>query len=97
VTNGEDVIEELPTPIRASLVKAEQPEAQQRNLLLAASLNSSEKKIYELLSLDESKHIDDIVEASGLNSSEVLATLFDLEMKGIVRQLPGKQFGKVLL
>jgi DNA processing protein len=97
VTNGEDVIEELPAPIRASLVKAEQPEAQQRNLLLAASLNSSEKKIYELLSLDESKHIDDIVEASGLNSSEVLATLFDLEMKGIVRQLPGKQFGKVLL
>jgi DNA processing protein len=97
VTNGEDVIEELPAPIRASLVKAEQPEAQQRNLLLAASLNSSEKKIYELLSLDESKHIDDIVEASGLNSSEVLATLFDLEMKGIVRQSPGKQFSKVLL
>ena len=97
VTNGEDVIEELPTPIRAALVKAEQPEAQQRNLLLAASLNSSEKKIYELLSVDEPKHIDDIVEASGLNSSEVLATLFDLEMKGIVRQLPGKQFGKVLL
>jgi DNA processing protein len=97
VTNGEDVIEELPTPIRATLVKAEQPEAQQRNLLLAASLNSSEKKIYELLSVDAPKHIDDIVEASGLNSSEVLATLFDLEMKGIVRQLPGKQFGKVLL
>jgi hypothetical protein len=32
-----------------------------------------------------------------LNSSEVLATLFDLEMKGIIRQLPGKQFSKVLL
>jgi hypothetical protein len=28
------------------------------------------------------------VERSGLNSSEVLATLFDLEMSGIVRQLP---------
>jgi hypothetical protein len=27
----------------------------------------------------------------------VLATLFDLELKGIVRQLPGKQFLKVLL
>jgi DNA processing protein len=97
VTNGEDVIEELPTPVRAMLVKAEQPEAQQRSLLLAASLNSSEKKIYELLTFDQPMHIDDIVEASGLNSSEVLATLFDLEMKGIVRQLPGKQFGKVLL
>ena len=42
------------------------------------------------------KPIDDIVEGFGF-SSEVLATLFDLEMKGIVRQLPGKQFGKILL
>jgi hypothetical protein len=41
--------------------------------------------------------IDDIVERPGLNSSDVLATLFDLEMKGIIRQLPGKQFSKVLL
>jgi predicted Rossmann fold nucleotide-binding protein DprA/Smf involved in DNA uptake len=38
-----------------------------------------------------------LVETSGLTSSEVLATLFDLEMKGMVRQLPGKQFLKVLL
>jgi DNA processing protein len=97
VTNGEDVIEDLPTPVRAALVQAEKPEAAQRNLLLAASLNSSEKIIYELLKSDESVHIDDIVERSGLNSSEVLATLFDLEMKGIVRQMPGKQFNKVLL
>jgi DNA processing protein len=97
VTNGEDVIEELPTPVRAVLVRVEAPEAEQRNLLAAASLNSSEKKIYDLLSVDDPKHIDDIVENSGLNSSEVLATLFDLEMKGIVRQLPGKQFSRVLL
>lgn len=97
VTNGEDVIEDLPTPIRAILVRAEAPESEQRNLLAAASLNSSEKKIYELLAIDLPVHIDDIVERSGLNSSEVLATLFDLEMKGIVRQLPGKQFAKVLL
>jgi DNA processing protein len=97
VTNGADVIEDLPTPVRAALVQAEQPEAEQRNLLVAASLNSSEKKIYDLLNSDEAVHIDDIVERSGLNSSEVLATLFDLEMKGIVRQMPGKQFTKVLL
>ncbi len=97
VTGAEDVIEELPTPIRAALAQAEQPEAQQRNLLIAASLNDAERKIYELLSSEESVAIDDVVERSGLNSSEVLATLFDLEMKGIVRQLPGKQFSKVLL
>jgi len=93
----EDVIEELPTPVRAALLQAEQPEAEQRNLLAAASLHGSQKKLYELLNAEEPMPIDDIVERSGLNSSDVLATLFDLEMKGIIRQLPGKQFSKVLL
>ncbi len=96
-TGAEDVIEELPTPIRAALQQAEKPEAEQRNLLAAAGLNGSQRRLYELLSVEEPVHIDDIMERSGLNSSEVLATLFDLEMKGIIRQLPGKQFSKVLL
>ena len=68
-----------------------------RDRRAAAALEGEGKKIYELLSAEQPVHIDDIVERSGLNSSEVLATLFDLEMKGIVRQLPGKQFSKVLL
>ncbi len=97
VTSAEDVIEELSTPIRAALLQAEKPEAEQRNLLAAAALEGAEKKLYELLSTEQPLHIDEIVEGSGLNSSEVLATLFDLEMKGIIRQLPGKQFNKVLL
>jgi len=97
VTNAEDVIEELPTPVRAALVQAERPESEQRNLLAAAALKPVEKKLYDLLSTDDPRHIDDIVECSGLNSSEVLATLFDLEMSGMIRQLPGKQFSKVLL
>jgi DNA processing protein len=97
VTCAEDVIEELPTPVRAALVRAEALESEQRNLLVADGLSPTEKKIYELLSAEESRHIDDLVESSGLNSSEVLATLFDLEMKGIIRQLPGKQFTKILL
>jgi DNA processing protein len=97
VTSADDVIEELPTPIRAALIQAEQMESGQRNLLAAEGLNPTAKKIYELLSHEDSRHIDDIVETSGLNSSEVLATLFEMEMKGLVRQLPGKQFSKVLL
>ena len=97
VTNADDVIKELPTPVRATLVQAEQPEAEQRNLLAAALLNGSQKKMYDLLGADEPKHMDDIVGPSSLSSSEVLATLFSLEMKGIIRQLPGKQFSKVLL
>ena len=74
-----------------------QPETGKANLLIAASLTPSEKKLYDLLNSDEPQAIDEIVERSGLNSSEVLATLFDLEMKGIIRQLPGNLFSKVLL
>lgn len=97
VTGVEDVIEELPTPVRAALVQAEPAEAAQRNLLVESDLNTIQRRVYELLSAEEARAIDDIVETSGLNSSEVLATLFELELKGIVRQLPGKQFSKVLL
>jgi hypothetical protein len=48
-------------------------------------LGASEKKLYELLVVEETQHIDELAENSGLNSSEVLA-LFDLEIKGVVRQ-----------
>jgi len=43
-------------------VQAEKPEAEQRNLLVAAALNGSEKKLYELLNTEEPLVIDDIVE-----------------------------------
>jgi DNA processing protein len=41
VTNAEDVIEELPTPIRAALVQIEAVESEQRNLLVAGGLSPS--------------------------------------------------------
>jgi DNA processing protein len=97
VTSAEDVIEELPTPVRAALVQAEPMLAEQRNLLAESTLSDIQKRLYELLSAEASRQIDDLVETSGLNSSAVLATLFELEMKGFIRQLPGKQFSKVLL
>jgi predicted Rossmann fold nucleotide-binding protein DprA/Smf involved in DNA uptake len=65
--------------------------------MLTGVLSASEEEIYELLSADKARAIDDLMETSGLNSSEVLATLFNLEMKGIVRQLPGKQSTRGLL
>jgi len=66
-------------------------------LLAEGWLTPTETKAYKLLSVDERKPIDQLVETTGLNSSEVLATLFNLERKGILRQLPGKPFCKVLL
>jgi DNA processing protein len=96
VAGWEDVIEELPTPVRAELVPVEAPAADERASVVESSLSGSASAIYALLAADDPKHVDELVERSGLNSSDVLATLFDLEMKGIVRQLPGKQFVKVL-
>ena len=78
-------------------MQAEGVESEQWNLPTEEGLSGSLKKIYEMLSAEEPRPIDEIVEASRLNSSEVLATLFDLEMKGMVRHIPGKQFSKVLL
>ena len=97
VTGWEDVIEELPTPVRAELVPVEAASSEERAALVEEALAPAERPLYELLSVDESRHVDELVERSGLSSSEVLAALFDLELKGVVRQLPGKQFLKVLL
>jgi DNA processing protein len=97
VTSWEDVVEELPTAIRAELRPVEATTAEERASLLTENLSPTEKTLYELLGVDEARHVDDLVETSGLNSSEVLAALFGLEMRGAVRQLPGKQFLKVLL
>jgi DNA processing protein len=69
----------------------------ERAALVGENLEPGEGPLYELLSLDEARHVDELVELSGRSSSEVLAALFDLELKGVVRQLPGKQFLKVLL
>ncbi len=97
VTSWEDVIEELPTDIRAELLPVETTTAAERASLLEQSLSPTQRTLYELLGTDQSRHVDELVEESGLSSSEVLAALFELEMQGVVRQLPGKQFLKVLL
>jgi len=97
VTGWEDVVEELPTPVRAELVPVESASTEERAALVEEGLALNEKPLYELLSTDQARHVDELVEVSGMSSSEVLAALFDLELKGVVRQLPGKQFVKVLL
>ena len=97
VSGWEDVVEELPTPVRAELMPVENFPHAERAAMIEEALGPTERPLYELLSLDEARHVDDLVENSGLSSSEVLAALFDLELKGVVRQLPGKQFLKVLL
>jgi DNA processing protein len=96
-TGWEDVVEELPTDVRAELMPVETSSIEERASLVEASLSPRERQLYDLLNVDKARHVDEIVELSGLNSSEVLPTLLTLEMKGVIRQLPGKQFLKVLL
>jgi DNA processing protein len=96
VTGWEDVVEELPTEIRAELFPVETPGAGQQESLITESLAPEQKKLYDLLSTDQPVQVDTLVENSGMNSSGVLAALCEMELKGIVRQLPGKQFVRVM-
>jgi DNA processing protein len=97
VPGGEEVIEELPTPIRAELVPVETTDGSQRASLVEENPGPAEKTPYALLAVDASKHVDELVEQSKMNSSAVLSALFELEMKGLGQQLPGKQFLKGML
>ncbi|HSY66035.1 MAG TPA: DNA-processing protein DprA [Terriglobales bacterium] len=99
VATWEDIWEELPAQVRLTL----QPEGgyesqaeQTASLFGEAELAPHEKKIFALLKADEATHIDDIVERlePALSSSEIFAALFELELAGKVKQLPGKNFVK---
>lgn len=57
-------------------------------------LSEDEKMLYALLSGSEIG-IEDIIQQSGLPSQLVSTTLMRLEMKRLVKQLPGKHFVKV--
>ncbi len=95
-TCWQDVVEELPTPVRAELLPVEAVSIQERAELIELSLSDQERAIYSLLSVEQARHVDEILELTGMNSPEVLATLFDMEMKGAIRQMPGKQFVRTL-
>src|SRR5665213_1565559 len=61
--------------------------------LPAFSLSPNETAIYALVDKEELS-IDDVIRRSGLAPSAVSVTLLGLEMKRLVRQLPGKRFVK---
>jgi len=63
-------------------------------VLPALSLSENETKILAAVSEDET-HIDEVIRASGLPASAVSVGLLGLEMKRMVRQLPGKLFVRV--
>jgi DNA processing protein len=99
VATWEDVWEELPTDIQLALTAMqanESPEPETASLFPDEVKSPHEKKILKLLKADESTHIDQLVESleNEMSSSEIFAALFELELNGKIRQLPGKNFVK---
>src|SRR5208282_5743877 len=95
----EDVWEELPAAVRLALTPATSDESQAgktASLFGESELPPHERKILKLLKADEATHIDEIVELLevDMSSSEIFAALFELELAGKVKQMPGKNFVK---
>jgi len=62
-------------------------------VLPALELSESEQKVYDTLDHEEIS-IDEVIRKSGLPTSAVSVALLSLEMKRLIRQLPGKMLVK---
>ena len=101
VATWEDVWEDLTSPVRLEL-EAEAPAASKSgttaSLLPEQVLRPEEAMVLEVLRTDESLQIDEILEMveTQLTSSEVFTALFELEITGRVRCLPGKNYVRTM-
>jgi DNA processing protein len=86
VETWEDVVEELPSPLRERLLSRRTEEKRM------PATSPEEKRILDCLSVEAPVHIDELVEAADASVSELLGLLLNLELKGLVRQAPGKFF-----
>jgi DNA processing protein len=105
VQDWNDVIVELPPEIRRQLI-----DAGRERLLGTGAATSGDgqasllqgpggevaRRLLQKLTVDAAMHLDDLLQAlDGASPSELIAALFELEMLGLVKQLPGKNFVKV--
>jgi DNA processing protein len=93
----EDIWEELPSQVRVKLedsAPAATEGAQTASLFSDDQLSPAEKQVYKLLRQDEALQLDELIEQleSKVASAEIFAALFELELAGKVKQLPGKNF-----
>jgi DNA processing protein len=95
----EDVWEELPADIKLQLEatwRVESKEAVEASLFTDSQLSPHEKRIYALLKPDEATQLDVIIEKleGAISSSEIFSALFELELAGKIKPLPGKNYVK---
>jgi DNA processing protein len=107
VQDWNDVVVDLPPDVQRKLIEAGKNRILFQGLSatdatsegIQASLLSSQseicRKLLNLIRPDVSTHLDSLVEALDFSPSELIAALFELEMTGLVKQLPGKNFVKV--
>jgi len=101
VEDSEDIIEEL-SPILKECIKDDFRGIVARDGLFGspeklgieeAVLKPQEEKIYSVLS-SKARHIDEIVRDVHLSVSQISSILTKLEIKNLVKELPGKMFVK---
>jgi DNA processing protein len=61
-------------------------------LTLNLNMTNEEQKIVSLLKTKDSVHADELYHETGLASSQLAASLLRLEMEGIIKTLPGKNY-----
>ena len=85
VENADDVLDELGLnyPYAAKTDTWKTP--------LSPPVDDSERKVYDLIG-DYPIHIDEIAREGNIEPSAVSAALMRMELRGIIRQLPGKYF-----
>jgi DNA processing protein len=95
------VWEDLPSQVRLeleSLAPAESKSETTASLLPDQGLRPQEAMVLEVLRSDASLQIDEILDMveTQLTSSEVFTAIFELEMAGRVRCLPGKNYVRTM-
>ena len=98
VQQWQDIAAELPPQIAARLLppplgaKKKEKSLTDQLAMVPQGLTGYEHSVFKLLSADDPKHIDVLVDRSKLSISELTAALLTLEMRDLVRALPGKCF-----
>jgi DNA processing protein len=97
----EDVWEDLPSQVRMeleALAPAESKSETTASLLPDPVLRPQEVMVLEVLRRDTSLQLDELLEMleTQLTSSEVFTALFELEMAGRIRCMPGKNYVRTM-
>ena len=98
VQHWQDIAAELPPEIAARLLPPEpgKKKGNEARAALPGDISEHERAVLKLFSTDEAVQIDEIAVASGLPLTELIGVLLGLEMRDLIRQLPGKCFVRKL-